>query len=263
MDSSSIGLIAGIVLLVIGAIECFAGFKTFKGLIRLIAFFVCFLLGGMICYSQEMAMPVPMIVGLVAGIVGAIIAYKLYKIGVFIKSFIDGFLVATIANLGIQISKNENLIDEILDPNTAIEILQPIVIVSLIVGLIVAIIAVIFVKPVIILSSSFIGAVFCAVGISSIASITGIIIGIMVIGLFVLGMIVQIKTTGGFFETKAKAAAAASATEDNTDADATNTTEDNATADNATADAASASTDSTNTDTADAAKQDDANSDNA
>lgn len=196
----NIGLIIGIVVLAIGALQCFAGYKTFKSVIRLIAFFTCLLLGSLISFSKGASFPVSLIIGVVAGIICAIIAYKLYKVGVFVKAFIDGFLVSAVIGLGMSNISNSNMASV-----GDLSAFQSILITSIIIGIIVGIVAVIFVKPVIIISSSFTGGALCSAGLLLAASLPDNLVAILTFVFFTLGIIVQIKTTGGFLEKKESA----------------------------------------------------------
>ncbi len=117
--------------LVIGAVECFAGFKIMKAMLAVWGFFIGAMLGVVIGVATESTV-LGFIMVLFLGVGLAILAYKLYLAGIFI---LTAFLI------GI-----------------AFYVIFENIVVSILFGIGVGVLAIFFVKPVVIISTSFSGA---------------------------------------------------------------------------------------------------------
>lgn len=69
--------------LVIGAVECFAGFKIMKAMIAIWGFFIGAMLGVIIGVASE-SIILGMIMVIVLGVILAVLSFKLYAAGIFI-----------------------------------------------------------------------------------------------------------------------------------------------------------------------------------
>lgn len=121
------------VALLVGAVQCFFGYKLFRVMTAIIGFIVGGIIGAALGYV--MLEEVGMFLGLlVLGILGALLAYTLYKVGVFIICFGAG------AVLGL-------LLAMMMDDSSMMAPFMTIV------GLVFGVIGVILTKPLIILST--------------------------------------------------------------------------------------------------------------
>ncbi len=131
MDFDSIIRLFACISLVIGAVECFAGFKIMKAMLAIWGFFIGAMLGVVIGVATESTV-FGFIMVLVLGIGLAVLAYKLYLAGIFIlTAFLTGIAFYVIF---------ENIA------------------VSILLGIGIGVLAIFFVKPVVIISTAFSGA---------------------------------------------------------------------------------------------------------
>ncbi len=119
------------VSLVIGAVECFAGFKIMKAMMAIWGFFIGAMLGVVIGVLAESA-ALGIILVLVFGIGLAVLSFKLYLAGIFI-------LTAFLTTIALYIMF-ENIF------------------IALLFGIGVGVLAIYFVKPVVIITTSVSGA---------------------------------------------------------------------------------------------------------
>jgi hypothetical protein len=131
-----IKLFLGIAIL-IGALECFFGYKIFKTILGLIGFLIGAALGAGIAYAQSGDKIFTLLAGIVGGLIGAGLLVALYFVGVFlIGALLGGILVEMLYRLSNH---------------------DPVLVVIITVAIIVGVIAVIFQKLMIIVSTSFSG----------------------------------------------------------------------------------------------------------
>lgn len=78
-----------LLLLLFGALECFFGYRIFRIITALVGFIVGGAIGGVLGFfaAQQIG---ALIGGLVVGILGGFLAFKLYKLGVFVICFFAG-----------------------------------------------------------------------------------------------------------------------------------------------------------------------------
>lgn len=173
-ELESVMRIIASVSLVIGAIECFAGFKIMKAMLAIWGFFIGAVIGVVVgAIGESMALAV--ILAIFFGIGLAILAYRLYLAGVFI-------LIAFLTTVAIYVIA-ENIT------------------IALLVGFGVGALAIFFVKPIVIISTAFSGAgmilssayLMMDLGINE----TPVITAILWIPIAISGMVVQYVTTQG------------------------------------------------------------------
>lgn len=173
--------------LIVSLIWCFFGFKVFKIYIGICGFFIGGLLGCIIgeLLSEKIG-GIAYVFILICAIVGAIVAYKLYTLGVFFTGLLAMLVVGGIITYAIS------------------ESLKASIIVGLILGAVLGSILVIFNKPAIIISTGvqygLSAGVFlaCIIAHTRLSGLLGIIIA-------VFGIMFQIKNNNGLFERQAQA----------------------------------------------------------
>lgn len=125
--SETIRIIAAITFL-FAVLQCFLGYKLFKFWIAVWGFFIFGILGLTIGGIAAESSQAGVIIGILTGVLGAFIAFKLYKVGVFLlcgfMGFIMGYIAAESAAIGI------------------------------VVAIVVGVLGVFFIKPVVIISTS-------------------------------------------------------------------------------------------------------------
>lgn len=117
--------------LIIGAVECFAGYKTMKAMLSIWGFFIGAMIGVAVGVASDNT-ALGVIFVLVIGTALAILSYKFYLAGIFV---LTAFLVAV-----------------------AFYIIFEKVIASILLGLVAGILSVLFVKPVTLATTAFAGA---------------------------------------------------------------------------------------------------------
>ena len=131
MEWNSIIRLFAAISLIIGAIECFAGFKIMKAMMAIWGFFVGAMVGVVIGVVSDNTIIGVVVVVLLGGIL-AVLSYKLYKAGIFI---LTAFLSAVAAYI----------ISESLW-------------VSAVLAVVVGVLAILFIKPVVIGTTAISGA---------------------------------------------------------------------------------------------------------
>lgn len=175
----SAGKVICMVGLIIGLLGCFFGFKLTKLFIGICGFFTGLSIGLIIAAVKSEAKFI--LIALVLAIVFVILSYKLYKLGVFMISFLNGGIVGFV--IGYLIFKS----------------VKPGIVAAVIIGLIAGIISVVFTKPTIIISTSVsfgeMSGTFLALLLSS-----SVLSYILPLAFIAAGIFVQIRSNGGFFD---------------------------------------------------------------
>jgi hypothetical protein len=134
------GIIAGLVLFLLGILNCFFGYKFFKVLLGVAGFIIGGYICGRIAYAINPTESFAIAVGVIGGIIIAVTAFIFYYAGIFLAGALLGLTVAVSLKLDFDNITNLALI-----------------LVLVISG---GILAVIFQKFMIIISTSFSGAFF-------------------------------------------------------------------------------------------------------
>lgn len=165
------GMTAAIVILVISLLNCFFGLKLLKVWTALLGLLIGFALGFGISTAFDATTTVALAVGAVAGIALAALGFWLYLAGVFVLCWVLGY--------GIVLT--------LTDTRTTL-----VMIIAVVVGLAIAVIALKFAEPMVILATGVQGGISAASGICTLANIPGtytyLIIGAV---LAILGIVVQ------------------------------------------------------------------------
>ena len=163
---------AAVIMLIIGALECFAGFKIMKAMMAVWGFLFGAAIGIAVGVTEQ-SVELSIVFSLMFGITIAILAYKLYLLGIFV-------LISTMSGFALY------LITESIASGIAI-------------GIIAGTAAVFFVKPVVIFSTAVSGA---SIIISSVYTLMGIGVDSGKAAMIVLwimsslaGIVCQYKTT--------------------------------------------------------------------
>jgi hypothetical protein len=173
-----------------GLAMCFAGYRLFKFMLGVTGFFVFGAIGALVLGVMIGSAEVGILLGLVCAVLGAFLMVKLYQLGVFLTGAMAGSIVGAI-----------------LSSASSGEVVWGIVIFC---GLVAGVLAVIFQKLVIVLSTAFEGswtaisgiAFFVGLGISPIAfghsalaagGALLVLLGWLALG--IIGSVVQYKTT--------------------------------------------------------------------
>jgi len=205
-----------LVTMIIGLVGCLFGFKLTKIFMGICAFLIGF--GAGIALNIKFDQPILVLVGLVLGIVLAVLSYKFFKVGVFLKTTFDALPIG-LGVMGFAFFRNllpENLSADNLEALDSIDLekasqaLVYTLIGSVIFALAIAVIAVIFTKPAIISITSL-----------SFGPVAGISLGILIgqsnlclilAPVFIaVGFAFQIMTNHGFLESKKEKPAVAAA----------------------------------------------------
>lgn len=88
-------VIVGLSIL-IGAIQCFFGYRIFKFILGLTGFLVGGILAGTIGYAISQEESIALLAGLVGGVIGATLLVALYLVGVFLIGAILGGILGTV-----------------------------------------------------------------------------------------------------------------------------------------------------------------------
>lgn len=137
VPQDAVNVIIGLSILV-GAIQCFFGYRIFKVILGLTGFLVGGVLAAAIGYAISQEEVVALLAGLVGGFIGAALMVTLYFIGIFVIGALLGGVLGTVL---FTVAGN--------DP-------EPVVL--LILGVIAGVLALIFQKFMIIVSTGFGGA---------------------------------------------------------------------------------------------------------
>jgi len=119
------------VICVIALIECFFGFRLFRIWIAICGFFLFGALGTAVAYALSDKAGIALFVGILTAIAGAFVAYRLYLAGVFLSCGLMGYILGY-------------LLTGIYWP-------------GIVLGLVFGVLGVLFVKPVVILSTAISG----------------------------------------------------------------------------------------------------------
>lgn len=130
MNTDAIIKVFACIPIIIGAVECFAGYKVMKTVLAILSFTIGAFLGVLIGVSTNTVLGVISV--LVFGIGLAVLAYNLYHIGIFI-------LIIFLTTVAVNMICRE-------------------IIISILIGFLLGVLAVFLEKPVIIISTSFAGA---------------------------------------------------------------------------------------------------------
>ena len=178
--------------LIISLIACFFGYKLMKIFIAFGGFCIGGAVGVVIASHMTKSSPVVLLVGLICGVLLAMAAYKLYKIGVFLMAFSNAFPIPLAVITGV--SGEKAVPEDMAKIGFAAGILF---------GILIGIVAVIFTKPSIILSTSIENGL--SAGVFLACMISKVSLFLLLGGIFaVLGTIIQVKTNHGFLEHKEK-----------------------------------------------------------
>lgn len=90
----------GILALLIGALQCFFGYRIFRVLVAIIGFVIGAVFGALIG-ALSGGGDAALLLGILFGALGAFIAYKVYKVGVFFSCFGAGLLVGIVIGIGM------------------------------------------------------------------------------------------------------------------------------------------------------------------
>lgn len=177
-----IGLIANIMLaggIIFALLNCFLGYKLKKLWVTLAGFFIGFILGtaaGLILISSDKKTALALLIGCVCGIIIALIAFALYKAGLFLWCAAATFI--TVIGFFPQPDK------------------WPAVVTGIIAALIVGILTIKFLRPVLIASTSINGGFSAMQPILFLCGVTNaVIVFAASVALSALGIFVQLKTT--------------------------------------------------------------------
>ena len=168
------------VTIAFGLLSCFLGYKLIRMWMAFIGFVMGMSLGYILSINHVSNVAMAILIGFVAGVLIGFIAYKIYKLGVFIIAF-----VASLAFVG-------QLLTYFNEPNWLWVVL------TIILALGVAIISLKFVKPVVIISTALNGAVTVMMGVFKVMridAVTTMLLAALLLAL--LGMIVQFFTNKG------------------------------------------------------------------
>ena len=170
MDTEGIIRIFAGISLIIGAVECFAGFKIMKAMLAIWGFFIGAILGVIVGVLSQNTI-LGLISVIVFGVILAVLSFKFYVAGVFI-------LTAFLSTIAIYI------------------ICQKIFI-ALPLGIIIGVLAIYFVKPVVIISTAISGAEVMLSSACLMMNLTEsrFITSVLWIPIALLGIIVQFITT--------------------------------------------------------------------
>lgn len=209
MDEAMAGVSAvvrgiSVVMLIIGLLGSMLGFKLTKIVMGICAFFVG--LGIGIGLNIKFDEPIYAIAGLILGIVLAVFSYKFFKVGVFLKTFFDalpfGAILMALAKMRNLIPKNLESLDS-FDTEAFLNALVTVVIGAAIFSVFIAVLAVIFTKPVIILTTSISFGPVAGIALGLIISMENRSLGYILSVVFIAaGIAVQTITNGGFLEKK-------------------------------------------------------------
>ena len=139
------GTVVVILTALFGLLYCFAGYRSVKAITTAVGFFIG-LLGGYILTGEfQFSSPLPVIMPLLVGVVFAVLNFFLFRLSVFVAVF---FVTSSVVS---SLLLNYVQLDELIG-----------FVIALAAGLIFAILAVIFLKPVIIVTTGLMGGLLFA-----------------------------------------------------------------------------------------------------
>lgn len=176
-EKSTVGIVIAIVC---GLLTLFFGYKLLKLWIGVAGFFIGLILGGGVAALLKVPATGIIISALVVAVLLACAAFFFYKAGVFLFAGITGFSLVTNLILGFNSNQKAWWIAAI----------------GIAVGLIVGILAIKFVRPVIIISTSFSAASSLAFTICPLMGLTNFwLMAVVCVIMAVLGFVFQTRST--------------------------------------------------------------------
>lgn len=177
-------------LLCVGIIEGFFGYRIYKFMLGVCGFFIGGFIGGSLGALSEMK-EVSIFMIIVGAVIGASIAVKVWKIGIFIQCFFYGYAIFSALGTAFEYSRSIGIWDimnivNFNSPSTA----------GIIGGIIFGILGVTFTRIIIIITSSLTGGLFCSFALTGMGIIGSGGIGWATIIIAVIGMEIQFKYTG-------------------------------------------------------------------
>jgi hypothetical protein len=137
---------AGIIFSVIlGFIYCFLGYKAMRFVTTLVGFALGLSIGYVVAQVAHLTSPLDIIVPIAGGIVFALLGFFLYRIGIFFAVFLAVF------GITVSLLKEYTRLDETV-----------VLIVALVVGVILAILSVVYLRPLVIVSTAISGGMILA-----------------------------------------------------------------------------------------------------
>jgi hypothetical protein len=154
------------IALLFSLVQCFFGYRIFKFLIGMHGFILFGVAGIVTGYLYfELEMELCLIMGLILGWLGALLAMELYKINVFLQCFWTGSIIGALLGVIGQLE---------MEQTAAL---------AIVLGIIIGVVGVILIKPLVILSTAFAGGIIsgCIVAFSSNQDIfMGVLLGTIV-----------------------------------------------------------------------------------
>jgi hypothetical protein len=132
--------------ILVGAVQCFFGYRIFKVILALVGFVLGAGLAGFAGFALSQNQAVALLAGLVGGLIGAALLVALYFVGVFLIGAWLGVLLGAVLCIAAQS--------------------EPVPVILLILGIIGGVIAVVLQKVIIILATSFGGSWSIVTGIA-------------------------------------------------------------------------------------------------
>jgi hypothetical protein len=154
------------VSMITSVLQCFFGYKIFKFWIGVQGFILFGLIGaglGYLAFKGQMGLVI--LFGIILGGLGAFLAMKLYKIGVFIQCFGTGLIFGILLGIAATLDAGQMAA------------------MAIVFGTLLGIIGVILIKPLIILSTGFSGGMTLGCGLALLIKqniILGILLGIII-----------------------------------------------------------------------------------
>ena len=173
------------ITIVIGVIYCFFGYKAVRVLSAIIGAFIGILVGMAVAGAARFEAPLTFIIPAIGALIFGFLGFLLYRIGVFLVILLAAFAIT--AALVFSYTKLDQTV---------------VVIVSLVVGVILAVLAVVYLRPIVIIATALSGGLTISNEIfanlikvrwsSQVETITRLSVGLL---LALIGMLYQFKTT--------------------------------------------------------------------
>ena len=138
-----------VLFIAIGFLQCFWGYRLFRIILFLIGLFFGGYFFGMIGYNFSQQLIIAVVIGFIGGLILGLLLYYIYLIGVFILGAMFGSALAVLLSNSFGVFQNQ--------------------IIVIVCAIIFGILAVLFQKLLIILSTSFCGALYIVNGIGILA----------------------------------------------------------------------------------------------
>jgi len=172
------GILATIIFIIaiVSAGQCFFGYKLFKFWIGVIGFTIFGILGAMLgALSFDGSSIAAVLFGLVCGTLGALLAMKFYKLGVFIQCFGTGFILGLIFGFAMEMDGASFSL-------------------AIVLGIIFGAIGVVLTKPFIIICTSFSGGITLGTCIATFINNKGFLNILLGLIIFACGVLYQFYT---------------------------------------------------------------------